>query len=73
MAAVSIRPTGGELNESWLVRGDVGGDPGLVTGHSGVHSGQIGPSTAKTKTNNSRLNPLVFLFADHWTSRVTLR
>lgn len=72
-AAVCIRPNGGELDKSWLIRADVGVDPGLVTGHSGVDSRQIGPSTAKTKTNNSRLNPPVSLFADHRTSRVTLR
>lgn len=73
VAAVSIWPNGGELDKSWLIRADVGVDPGLVTGYSGVDSRQIGPSTAKTKTNNSRLNPPVSLFADHWTSRVTLR
>lgn len=73
VAAVSIGPSGGELDKSRLIRADVGVDPGLVTGHSGVDSRQIGPSAAKTKTNNSRLNPLVSLFADHRTSWVTLR
>lgn len=73
VAAVSIWPNGGELDKSWLIRADVGVDPGLVPGHSGVDSRQIGPSTAKTKTDNSRLNPLVSLFVDHRTSRVALR
>lgn len=72
VVAVSIRSTGQELDKSWLIRADVGVDPGLVAGNSGVDSGQIGPSTAKTKTNDSRLNPLVSLFANHRTSRVPL-
>lgn len=61
-----------ECSATWLIRPDVWFDPRLVAGHSGVDSRQIGPSTAKTKTNNSRLDPHVALFADHWTSRVTL-
>lgn len=73
VAAVSIWPNGGEQDKSWLIRADVGVDPGLVPGHSGVDSRQIRPSTAKTKTDNSRLNPLVSLFADHRTSGVALR
>lgn len=73
VAAVSIWPNGGEQDKSWLIRADQGVDPGLVPGHSGVDSRQIRPSTAKTKTDNSRLNPLVSLFADHRTSGVALR
>ena len=73
VAAVSIQPTGGELDKAWLIRFDVGVDPGLVTGHSGVDSRQIWPSTAKTETNDSRLNPDGALLVHHWTSWVTLR
>ena len=73
VAAVSIQPTGGELDKAWLIRLDVGVDPGLVSGHSGVDSRQTWPSTAKTKTNDSRLDPDGALLVDHWASWVTLR
>ena len=73
VAAVSIQPTGVELDEAWLIRADVGVDPGLVIGHSGVDSWQIGPSAARTKTNDSRLDPDGALLVHHRTSWVTLR
>lgn len=73
VAAVSIQPTWGELDKAWLIRCDMGVDPGRVTGHSGVDSWQIGPSTAKTKTNDSRLDPHRALLVHHWASWVTLR
>lgn len=73
VAAVSIQPTGGKLDKAWLIRADVGVDPGLVTGHSGVDSWQTRPSTAITKTDNTRLDPDGALLTHHWTSRVSLR
>lgn len=49
-ATVCVVPIGDKLHKPWLVSAYAGSDPGLETGHSGVASRKIGPSTSRTKT-----------------------
>lgn len=65
---VTVGPSGRERHEARLVGGDLGPDPGLVLGYSGVDSWKIRPGTTFPKTDDSRLNPATALLDHHWTS-----
>lgn len=69
---VRVSPTGGEGDKAWLVSADLAVDPGLVLGHSGVHSWEICCGTALSETHNPRLDPDLTLFAHHWPPGVPL-
>ena len=60
------------MDKAWLVAADLGVDPALVTGHPGVDSRKIGFSTTDSKANDTGLDPHSVLFADHWSSGVSL-
>lgn len=62
MSVCGVRIAAHENAEAWLVGADLLVDPGLVVGHSGVDSRELGQPTATAKTHNPTLDPPCVIF-----------
>lgn len=69
---VAVSPTGSEGDEARLVAGDLAVDPGLIPGHSGVDSREVGQGTTLSKTHDSLLDPDTVLLAHQRAARIPL-